>query len=124
MVLHTCSQVETTELIKAIVFPSAVAKAVLFQEGTVEYWSEELHCQQMWSSQAWGLMASLIEEQASSYKKSFCPKIVVLVSTMETERNIFVLLQYIFLMCNYKVYPSGVVSVQQEKLNGSCSWKN
>lgn len=37
MVLHTCSQVEATELIKAIVFPSAVAKAVFFQERPVEY---------------------------------------------------------------------------------------
>lgn len=33
MVLHTHSQAEAAELIKAIVFPSAVAKAILFQEG-------------------------------------------------------------------------------------------
>lgn len=40
MVVHTCSQVEAAELIKAIVFSSAVAKAVLFQEGPVEYWKQ------------------------------------------------------------------------------------
>lgn len=37
MVVHACSQVESAELIKAIVFSSAVAKAILFQEGPVEY---------------------------------------------------------------------------------------
>lgn len=64
MVLHTCSQVEAAELIKAMVFSSAVAKAGLFQERPVEYWSKELQWQQMWSPQAWGLMASVKEEQA------------------------------------------------------------
>lgn len=42
-------------------------------------------------------MASLMERnKLGSYNKSFCPKIVILESTMEFERNIFVLLKYIY----------------------------
>lgn len=69
-------------------------------------------------------MASLIgRNKIGSYNESFCPKIVILESTVEMERNISVLVKNIFLMCPEKMYPTGVASVQQDKLGGSCSSK-